>query len=240
MAARQDFSSQLKAFRTDAETAAQYIYCEMAVQHAASQSEKLLYRLNLTPLFWNTHLAATQTAAYIALGRVFDTKSDYNVDALLNSFEKNLDLFSRTALEKRKLGDQTERPDWLDKYLDAAHYPTVKDMIRLRKLVSRHKDFYARAVKPVRHKVLAHREKLDHEEVQSLYRQGKVREMWKTSTFLLSLHQALWEQLENGRKPVIKPVRHSVRSIYSKDQRRTGVHEMIVRDTKKLMEYLAK
>jgi hypothetical protein len=234
-----NFHAQLEAFRTDAELAAQFLYCQMAVQHAAWQSKKLLHRLNMTPLFWNTHLAATQAAAYMALGRVFDTSSDYNVKALLNTFERQLDLFSREALESRKLGNRDERPEWLDSYLDSAYYPTIADVARLRRVVERHREFYARAIKPVRHKVLAHRERLGHEEVQSLYRQGKIRELWRTSTFLLSLHRALWEQLENGRKPVIKPVRHSVRAMLARDQQRSGVHEMIVRDTAKLMQLIA-
>jgi hypothetical protein len=240
MSDSRDFEAQLQTFRTESGLAAQYLYAEMAVQHAASRSSRLLNRLNQTPFFWNVHLGATQVAAYITLGRIFDTKSPYNVDALLNSFERNLDLFARAALEARKLEGTLSRPEWLDGYLTKSYYPTERDVARLRGHVTRHRAFYDRAIKPVRHKVLAHRERYEHAEVQALYRQGKVKEMWKTVTFLLSLHEALWQQFVNGRKPVLHPLRHSVKSIYDREQNRTGIHEMIVRDTRKLMECLSR
>ena len=240
MSGSRDFEAQLLTFRTESGLAAQYLYAEMAVQHAASRSSRLLKRLNQTPLFWNVHLGATQVAAYIALGRIFDTTSRYNVDALLNAFERNINLFARAALEARKLEGTLSRPKWLDEYLAKAHYPTERDVARLRGHVARHRAFYNRAIKPVRHKVLAHRERYEHAEVQALYRQGKIKEMWKTVTFLLSLHEALWQQFVNGRKPVLRPIRHSVKAIYDREQNRTGIHEMIVRDTRKLMALLSR
>ena len=238
MARHHQFLIQLENFRHETAVAAQYLYAEMAVQHAASRSEVLLNRLNDTPRFWQVHMAATQTAAYVTLGRIFDTKSNYNVDALLNTFEQDIQLFSRQALEARKSEGSTSRPDWLDAYLDRAHYPTSKDVERLRGHVVRHREFYDRAVKPVRHKYLAHREKQKQAEVQELYGRGKVKEMWKTVTFLLSLHEALLQQHMNGRKPVLRPIRYSVKSMYETPDDRTGPHEAIVKETKRLMDRL--
>ncbi len=240
MANARSFSVQLESFRQESSVAAQYLYAEMAVQHAASLSEKLLARLNLTPQFWLVHLAATQTACYIAVGRIFDTRSPFNVDELINAFERDIDQFSRQALEARKSEGASSRPSWLDEYLEQAHYPDSRDVARLRRHVARHREFYKRAVKPVRHKVLAHREKHNHQDVQALYGQGKLREMWRTVTFLLALHDALWEQFHNGRKPVLKPTRFSVKQMYRGNNGRTGPHEIIVRETKTLMEFLAK
>ena len=238
MARHHEFLVQLENFRHETTIAAQYLYSEMAVQHAASKSPKLLSRLNETPSFWNVHMAATQTAAYVTLGRIFDTKSNYNVDALLNTFEANLHLFSRSSLEARKSEGTTTRPPWLDEYLLSAHYPTTKDADRLRVHVKRHREFYDRAVKPVRHKYLAHREKQEHSEVQELYGRGKVKEFWKTVAFLLSLHDALLQQHINGRKPILRPIRHSVKNMYDHASDRSGPHERIVRETRALMERL--
>lgn len=238
MARNSQFILQLKNFRHETAIAAWYLYAGMAVQHAASKSEKLLSRLNDTPMFWQVHMAATQTAAYVTLGRIIDTKSKYNIDALLNSFEQDLQLFSREALEKRKSEGSLARPDWLDEYLDRAHYPNSGDIARLRAHVMRHREFYDRAVKPVRHKYLAHREKDEQAEVQELYGRGKVKETWKTVTFLLALHEALSQQYMNGRKPLLKPLRYSVKTIFEKTDDRTGPHEAIVKETRRLMERL--
>ena len=95
-----DFLVQLENFRHEAYVTAQYLYADMAVQHAASKSKKLLSRLNMSPRFWLAHAAASQEAAYIALGRVFDTKSKYNVNALLDAFEANLSLFQISSFFK--------------------------------------------------------------------------------------------------------------------------------------------
>jgi len=229
---------QLDNFRHETAVAAQYLYSEMAVQHAASKSSKLLARLNDTPRFWQVHIAATQTATYVTLGRIFDTKSNYNVDALLNCFEKDLPLFSRNSLEARKSEGHPERPEWLDAYLNRAHYPTQDDVERLKGHVKRHREFYDRAVKPVRHKYLAHREKQEQSDVQELYSQGKVKEMWRTVTFLLALHEALLQQHMNGRKPILRPIRYSVKTMYENADDRTGPHEAIVKETRQLMERL--
>jgi hypothetical protein len=238
MTRHHDFLTQLENFRHETAIAAQYLYAEMAVQHAASKSRKLLRRLNNTPRFWGVHMAATQTAAYVTLARIFDTTSNFNVNALLNSFEANLQLFSRQALAGRKSEGSSNRPDWLEAYLNRAHYPTSKDVERLRTHVIRHRKFYDRAIKPVRNKYLAHREKQESTEVQALYGLGKVKEICKTVTFLLALHEALGEQYMNGRKPLLRPLRYSVKTIYERPGDRTSPHEAIVMETKRLMERL--
>jgi uncharacterized protein YbgA (DUF1722 family) len=238
MARHHQFLIQLENFRHETAVAAQYLYAQLAVQHAGSKSDKLLSRLNETPRFWKVHMAATQTAAYVTLGRIFDTTSNYNVDALLTTFEESLHLFSRQALAARKSEGSSKRPDWLDEYLNRAHYPTSKDVERLRDHIIRHREFYDRAVKPVRHKYLAHREKQEQSEVQELYGRGKVKEMWKTVTFLLALHEAMLQQYMNGRKPLLKPIRYSVKTLYENSDDRTGPHEAIVKETKRLMERL--
>jgi hypothetical protein len=239
MSAHRSFLTQLDNFRHEAYAAAQYLYSDMAVQHAASKSSKLLSRLNMTPTFWTTHAAGMQVAAYVSIGRVFDTTSRYNIDALLAAFESSLDDFSRVALAARKREGLPRDPEWLSAYLDGAHYPDQRDVERLRGKVAAYRKIYDRAVKPARHKYIAHREKRDHEEVQALFAAGKVRELWRMVTFLYAMHDALWEQYHNGRKPVLRTMRYSVRSIYdSKKGGRSGPHEVIIAETRKLMEFI--
>jgi len=235
MGSHHEFEAQLENFRHEASVAAQYLYSDMAVQYAASKSKKLLNRLNDTPSFWLAHSAASQCAAYVSLGRVFDTTSDYNIDALLNAFESHLDIFAKEALAIRKTEGLSRDPKWLPEYLAKAHYPTVRDVLRLRKKVAEYRAVYDRAVKPARHKYLAHREKVDRDEVRKLFGRGKVRELWRLVTFLHSLHEALWNQLHNGQKPVLRARRFSVGRIYEADHHGSAPHERIVADTKKLM-----
>lgn len=239
MAAHREFVKQLENFRHEAYVAAQYLYSDMAVQHAASKSRKLLNRLNMTPSFWLTHQAGMQVAAYVTIGRVFDTTSKYNINALLDSFENNLHEFSREALAARKREGRSTDPEWLAEYVETAYYPGKRDVARLRAKVAEYRAIYDRAVKPPRHKYIAHREKREHSEVQALFAAGKVRELWRLVTFLYTMYNALWEQYHNGRKAILRPVRYSVRVIYdSKHQSRSGPHEIIISETRKLMQFL--
>jgi hypothetical protein len=184
MSAHREFTNQLENFKHEADVAAQYLYSDMAVQHAASKSKKLLGRLNMTPTFWLTHTAGMQVAAYVAIGRVFDTKSRYNINSLLDAFESSPNDFSREALTARKREGRSEDPEWLSEYLEKSHYPTKRDVERLRSKVAEYREIYDRAVKPARHKYIAHREKKDRVEVKALFAGGKVQELWRLVTFL--------------------------------------------------------
>lgn len=238
MATKGSFVDQLENFRREAYVAAQYLYSEMAVNHAASKSPRLLGRLNQTPRFWLTHSAACQEAAYLALGRVFDTKSDFNVNKLLDAFASSLTQFSRQALGNRKRDGKPTDPPWLADYLNGAHYPTTKDVARLRAKTAEYCAIYDRAVKPARHKYIAHREKVDQVDVQKLFGGGKVRELWRIVTFLYALYQALWEQYHNGRKPVLGRLRYSVKVIFDSKHQGSAPHEAIVAEAKQLMKFL--
>jgi AbiU2 len=238
MASKRSFVDQLENFRREAYVAAQYLYSEMAVQHAASKSSRLLGRLNQTPRFWSTHSAACQEAAYLTLGRVFDTKSDFNVNELLNTFESSLSLFSRQALAERKRDGKASDPSWLANYLEGAHYPTAKDVTRLRAKTAEYRAIYDRAIKPARHKYIAHREKVDQAEVQKLFGGGKVRELWRMVTFLYSLYEALSQQQHNGRKPVLGRMRYSVKVIFDSESHGSAPHEAVVAETKQLMAFI--
>ena len=196
MAARREFLALLENFRHGSDMAAAYLYSGMAVQHAAAKSEKLLNRLNMTPSFWLTHQAGMQVAAYVTIGRIFDTTSKYNINALLDSFDANLHEFAVAALEARKREGVSEEPEWPAEYVKKAHGPDKRDVARLRTKVAEYREIYDRAVKLARHKYIAHREKREHSVVQVLFAAGKVRELWRLVTFLCALYNALWGQYQ--------------------------------------------
>ena len=234
MGKHRDFTVQLDNFHHEVGAVARFVYADMAVQHAASRSERLLARLNRTPEFWLAHAAACQSAGYVALGRIFDKTSPFNIGKLLDSFEANFALFSRAALAERKREGKPDDPPWLTEYLDDAYYPTTKDVRYLRERVRKYRSIYDRAIKPARNKYLAHRERVGSQG-QNLFGRGTVRELWRLVTFLVSFDQALWQQLHNGRKPVIRVSRYSVKAIYDATSQSSSPHELITGQTKALM-----
>jgi hypothetical protein len=112
------------------------------------------------------------------------------------------------------------------------------DVARLRKKVADYRAIYVRAIEPARHKYIAHRVKVEHDEVQALFAGGKVRELWRLVTFLYALYLALWEQYHNGRKPILRPTRYSVKTIFDAKEQGSAPHEAIVAETKKLMQFI--
>lgn len=234
-----DFLTQLENFNNESSIAARYLYAEMAIQHAVSKSKKLLSKLNYTPEFWIVCSASLQSSAYMTLHRIFDEKlSKYCVYKLLDSMEQNLHLFQREALAERKRDGKTEDPEWLEGYLKSAYYPKKEDIARLRRMLQKHHYIYKRAIMPVRHNYLAHRGIVDHTKVEELYAKGTIRELQRLTTFLLQLHNVLWEQYCNGRKPVFRSLRHSVKSIYDTKHQKSIPSERIVSDVKKLMKFI--
>jgi len=232
------FENQLKSLAHEASVIASYTYAEMSIQHAVSQSKALLNRLNETPAFWISCTSALQSSAYIAHGRVFDQKSPYNLEALMTAMERDLAIFGRDALADRKRNGAASDPAWLDEFLSAAYYPTKADVARLRRNIEKYREVYERAIMPVRHQYLAHRQAHGSAKVQALFARGKVTELWRMSTFLVRLHSALWGLLHNGRKPLLTHVRFSVNRIYADNSKSSGPHERIVRETRALMKAL--
>jgi hypothetical protein len=68
----QQFARELEVFRTEAETASQFFYCYLAVHEVAKRHKRVFRMFNEHALFWNTIIGGVQTAALIAVGRVFD------------------------------------------------------------------------------------------------------------------------------------------------------------------------
>src|SRR5205809_3302198 len=98
----QRFESELKVFRTECDSATQFLFGYFTVRAVAFDHSAVHNVLNTAPLFWNTILDALQTAAHIALGRIFDQNSTYNVDRVLGLAQQNLKIFSQEALGRRK------------------------------------------------------------------------------------------------------------------------------------------
>jgi hypothetical protein len=229
---------QLENLRHESEVAAKYVYAEMALNHGASTSRKLLARLNDHPTFWSTCMASLQSSAYISLARVFDNTSKFNVGAFLSSM-KAPGVFGPDSLTRIKLAQQDTAPNWLSSYIRDAYYPTPRMMASISARVDKHRTIFDRAIKPARNKYLAHREKWEAESVKNLFAQGTVDDLWQISTFLLQLHEQTWQMYVNGSRPAFRNIRRSIRTIYQSPSKSTLPHERIVREVKSLFEKLA-
>lgn len=236
------FEQELEVFRTEAESAAQFFYAYLTV-HAVAGDNKAVYRLlNTAPLFWNTSLGALQTAAFIALGRIFDQNSTHNLDRLFRLAQNNPSIFSRSALGARKQGNNPAPPEWLAEYLRDAYIPTATDFRRLRALTKKHRKVYEVKYRDLRHKLFAHKEVSSRADIDALFAKTNIRELQKMLAFLGSLYTALWELFVNGRKPVLRPRRYSVKQMRhspSPNWRPSVVQERITHEVERFLQSVA-
>ena len=77
------------------------------------------------------------------------------------------------------------------------------------------KSIYITNYRDIRHKIYAHKEVSDAEDTQKLFSKTNIRELQRVFVFVNALYEALWQLLYNGRKPVLRPMRYSVRSMVS-------------------------
>jgi hypothetical protein len=231
------FERELEIFRTEAEAGTQFFYADLAV-HAVAADHKMVHELlNQTPLFWNTCLGALQTATFIALGRVFDQDSRHNLDKLLRIAQNNPQVFSRVALGRRRQGSNLEKPEWLDEFLREAYEPTPNDFRRIRSHIKKRRRAYESNYRDLRHKVFAHKVAADHAEVAALFGKTNIRELQRLFAFLSSLYEAHWQLFFNGRKPVLRPLRYSVKRIRAVPSpgRRNTVQEKITHEAEQFL-----
>jgi hypothetical protein len=234
----QQFKRELEIFRTEAGAASQCLFSYLAVHAVASNRRDIHRLLNTAALFWNTALHALQLSAHIVRGRIFDQNSPHNVDKVLSIAQKNPEIFSKEALGLRKQALSSNASEWLDDYLKTAYEPTIADFRHLRSHVAKRRKIYDAKYRDIRRKFYAHKEAAERAEVDALFSKTKVQEIQRLFAFLLSLHDSLWELFYNGRKPVLRPVRYSVkriRDLPSPQGGRNSVQETIIHEIEKFL-----
>ena len=234
MTPEEKFKHELEVFRTEVESATQFFYAYMAIHSEIAEKKDVLKFVNEMPLFWKTIIGALQISMFITLGRIFDKKSKHNIDSLLKIAIKNKDIFSKTSLEARKRKDSENADEWIDEYIQNAYEPTDADFSRLEKHVEKYRKLYDSSYRKIRNKIFAHKELSEPSQIEKLFKKTNIRELERIFTFLSKLYEALWQLLNNGRKPILRPVPYSLKSMKKKKISKwhsTTVQERIVQET---------
>jgi hypothetical protein len=243
-ALEQQFKDELEILRTESESAVQFIYAWQAVNTVASVEESVLGTLNEAPLFWNTALGALQAAGILALGRLFDPNtSNHSATRVLTLAHKNIAMFSKSALASRRLSEDPSAASWLPSFIKSVYEPTGEDFRRLKRHVATRRKTFEANYQPIRHRLLAHRAVTSDVEIDALFKGTNTRELQLIAVFLTRLHQALWEAFNNGRKPVLRPARYSVRRMRELPTPKfhsTKVHERLTREVGQTLARLAR
>jgi hypothetical protein len=197
------FETFLASVEKDAEWCAIYSYTGAAIDFAIGRYPEVHDRLNLNPYFWNALIASLQLSAIISLGRLFDDKpGTFSIRELLDYAETYLGIFSRDALEKRKVKAGLT-PDEAKRYVVNVFEPQRNSFTNLRGALDRHRTFYRENVGPIRHKVFAHAARITSVERAELFKDVGKRPLEDLLVFPLRLHFALSRLYQDGREPIL-------------------------------------
>jgi hypothetical protein len=234
------FEERLKALHRDSMESAIFAYTQFALDYEASNFE-ILDRLNQHPGFWNGLAGALQTAAFIALGRIFDDdKGTHSAQALLNFAEEHPGIFRKAALEarKRKAGAP---PDVARERAAEAYELRRGALMPIREEFRKRQEFYRQKVAPIRHKVFAHAAMLDREEREKLFTDLFRRPLEDLVVFSLRLHRALSKLYHDGREPVLDDAPSNIGDVMKAlpaPRTTTWEHLHTARDTAAFLEWL--
>jgi len=236
MAADSVYEKALKVFEKQVHEATQIWYASRTMDEVGLRRKRTIEALNATPLFWITVRGGLAQYALIALGRVFDQSSPRNLDTILRlTYESREHVFSKHALARRKQAGSDNADEWLAAFMERASAPAIADFKRLSRLVKKYRKIYETQYQAIRNKTLAHTEIVDDTELAALYAKTNIRDLERLLIFLNKFHKALWELFYNGRRPRLRPMRFSSRSLTRTkmaDLRKHAVHEDIVSQTR--------
>jgi hypothetical protein len=220
-----DYRQELTLLSTEIANVGIIYHTHEELNRLALEDEATRDVLNVDALFWLAHQHSLQATMFITLGRVFDPDDqNYSIHRLVNASLGNIALFSREALERRKLeGNPGERPSWLDDYLDRKWYPAAaSDLRHLKKSLAPYKKRFDEIYRPIRH-TIAHRMMTDNQAGQQYFGSTNRQEVGDLIDFLSDLVGVLTQLYWNGCRPTLGD-----RNLADQNQRiRNGVQSVV-------------
>lgn len=146
-------------------------------------------------------IAGLQGSAFVALGRMFDEdRSTHNIDGLLRYSEAMNGIFSRKALEARKVASGLSQAA-AQAYVADAWELRPSGLADLRKEFEAKREFFKDKVGPIRHRVFAHAARITREERDALFTGLFMRPLEELVVYTVRLHRAMFQLYHNGRQP---------------------------------------
>jgi hypothetical protein len=235
-----EFRQELEVFGNEVEEAIQCFYAEQTIHNVARENASVYDALNRNVAFWKLSSRALQANAIIVLGRIFDRDSrTHGIKRLLNLATKHPEIFSKAALERRKLphtGKHTAE------FMGAVYVPGKRDFKRLQWYADKQRAIYSRYYLDLRNKFFAHRERVD---MTVAFANASISRLERLLVFLDQLQDALWHLFENGCKPVLRPARYSGKRILKSPlpkglNRNQAAQEWITQETAKFVNHVTK
>jgi AbiU2 len=198
------FERMLEDFRQQAGLPGKYFIANVTMDRIAVHNPDVHSALNRDAEFWAVASNALHLSSFIALYRLFDTKSRGNVHAVVRFALQRPSMFSARARNARSQEGAST----------SGYEPTANDFRYLRQQVARRQVLFEK-YRRIRGQVLAHRV-LDEVEAAQRYAMTRVDEVQELCLFFPAFHQALLRFYRDGIKPDLSS------STYSAEEVRSG------------------
>lgn len=191
----------LKIFRSEVANASWSFFVWKGINNISASDRSIYQALNANAISWSTITHSLQSSFFITLGRLFDLDvGAFSVHAFLRCCIENIDQFGKEALRKRHLREFREKNlEWLDKLINDAYVPTKKDFQRIRGETSKYQSQYEDIYRPIRNKVIAHKEKATLENVEELFEKTNIGQIEGLIFHLVQVQEIVFQLLYNGR-----------------------------------------
>ncbi len=199
-----DVGELLRIFETEVNSAADTHFLFKHISRIANSQPAVLRALNSNVLAWGTIQYSLRISALTVLGRIFDDDANsLSAATFIRRCESNLDQFSAQAISSRKLStvrsDELELREAIRGIAYEAHVATATDFEALTHYLAEPTQIYNEVYKPIRNKLVAHRDLraiIDPSILEVDAKHGQLDDM---VIRLLQVYLSIWQLFHNGR-----------------------------------------
>ncbi|MDF0752731.1 hypothetical protein NLU14_21105 [Marinobacter sp. 71-i] len=191
----------LKLYRDEVATATWAFYAWKHLNNIGSNDRAVRNGLNRNAATWNVITHSLQTTFFITIGRLFDIDGDaFSVHAFLRFCIENVDQFDSRHIRERKMTDQNGiEADWLESYMGRVYEAKVPDFQRLRGEVTKHQKRYEEIYRPIRNKVMAHKEIASLSNVTEIFGRTNIGEIQSFLALFGQVENVVFDLMHNGK-----------------------------------------
>jgi hypothetical protein len=190
-----------KIFHNENITTCWSFYGWKNIKKIVSSNKEIRTAINRNKISWSIILHSLQITFFITLGRIFDKDHrSFSIHTLINTCINNIDQFSKEQLKERKTkGWNKDDLSWIDEYIKNSYQPKIGDFLELQEEISKKNNIYEEKYKPIRHKVVAHKDLKKINNVEELFVKINTSEVEEILCFLHQIEMIIWDLYSNGR-----------------------------------------
>lgn len=206
-----DIEALQRYFQNEVDTAAHAFYAWKSINNIAFNDKSIHSEMNENSVAWNAILHSLQTTFLVTLGRIFDIdRGALSIHTFLNKCLSEREQFGREGLRRRKIklvgGNE---PEWLEEYLNNAQYPRAEEFRRLKIQTKPFSKKYEEIYKPIRHKLIAHKEIDSINKVGEYFEKTNITEIINMLNFINGVSMVVMQWYINGKRTLIEDHRYT-------------------------------